>query len=437
MTVPDKSEMLGRWMTTALALGAIIGVGIFMLPRSLAPLGHAVPYAWLVSAVGVMALGFAASRLVTPEGGGMQSYVGSRLGERAGFVVTWSTWVSFCVADAAVAVASVSFLSYLLPGLDGPGIVPFVAVAMLAALTFINALGIRNAGGLAIVTVMIKVLPLLGVVALGVMLPAGSRAAAVANEAPPSLPAVAAGASLTLFALMGFETVLTPVGKIRDPQRTIPLAIIIAIAFTALLYFAATASLSAILGPAAIEQSPSPFAAALATRWGTAASGLATLAIAISAFGCLNGGVLGVGEMLYSMALRGEVPEKFAVVNRRGVPIYALLAGNGLSAVLILLNSSKATVALFTFLTTLSSDGILVLYTLAAVAALTVSKHAVTRLAAAIGFAFVPFAFYGSGLESTLMVLVLVGAGLLLRAFMRRKHDSSPAPVIHSAAPPV
>ena len=426
MSIHDESAMMGRWMTTALAISGIIGVGIYMLPRSLAPLGQSAPYAWLISTVGIVALAFAASRLITPEGGGMQSYVGSHLGGRAGFLVTWSTWVSYCVSCAAIAVAVVSFLSMLVPGLAEPGVMPAAAIAILAMLTAINASGVRQVGGLAIVTVAVRVLPLFGIAALALLLPAGSRIAAATTAAPVSLANLSVATSLTFFALMGFEAVLTPVGKIREPQRTIPRAIFFATVFTAALYFVATQSLAVILTPAAIEQSASPFADAIGRHWGVIASALATLAIAVSAFGCLSASVLGVGEMLYSMALRGEVPALFTKVNKRDVPINALIVGNGFAALLILLNSSKATVALFTFLSTLASDGILVLYAFAALAALKVSRHLVTRIAVAVGLCFSLFAFYGSGLEATLMVFALGAAGLVMRALVRR---SSTTPV--------
>jgi APA family basic amino acid/polyamine antiporter len=420
MTAHDETEMMGGWMTTALAISGIIGVGIYMLPRSLAPLGQSAPYAWLISTVGIIALAIAASRLVTPDGGGMQSYIGSQLGSRAGFLVTWSSWVSYCVSCAAIAVAVVSFAGEIVPALDGPGVVPAAAIAILAVLTLVNALGVRKAGGLAIVTVVIRVLPLFAIAAIALLLPAGSGATVSTTAAPVSLANLSVAASLTFFALMGFETVLTPVAKIRDPQRTIPRAIIVATVFTAALYFVATRSLAVVLTPSAIEQSPSPFADAIGIHWGALAAALATLAIAVSAFGCLNGGVLGIGEMLYSMALRREVPAFFAKVSARNVPINALIAGNSVAALLILLNSNKATVALFTFLTTLASDGILVLYALAAVAALKVSRHLLTRIAFVVGIAFSVFAFYGSGLEATLMVIVLGAAGFVMRALVRR-----------------
>lgn len=427
MAVSEKSEMMGGWMTTALAISGIIGVGVYMLPRSLAPLGESAPYSWLISSVGIIALAFAASRLVTPEGGGMQSYVGSQLGERAGFIVTWSSWVSFCVSCAAIAVAVVSFLSELVPVLTRPGVTPAAAIAVLAALTLLNALGVRKAGGLAIVTVIIRILPLFAIAIVAWLLPAGSRGNTAGAAAPVSLANLSVATSLTFFALMGFENVLAPVGKIRDPQRIIPRAIIFATAFTAGLYFLATQSLAIILSPTEIERSASPFANAIGLHWGAVAGALATFAIAVSAFGCLNGGVLGLGEMLYSMALRREVPALFTKVSNRNVPINALIAGNSLAASLILLNSSKATVALFTFLTNLASDGILVLYALAAIAALRVSRHLLTRLAVAVGVAFSLFAFYGSGLEATLLVVLLVIAGLIMRALMRRRSSTQPA----------
>lgn len=364
----------------------------------------------------------------------MQAYVGSQLGARAGFIVTWSSWVSFCVSCAAIAVAVVSFLSELVPGLAAPGVTPAAAIAVLAGLTLVNALGIRKAGGLAIITVIIRVVPLLAIAVVALFVQTSPEIGAAAVAAPMSFASLSVATSLTFFALMGFENVLAPVGKIRDPQRIIPRAIIFATAFTAVLYFVATQSLGLILAPSAIEQSASPFADAIGMHWGVAASALATFAIAVSAFGCLNGGVLGIGEMLYSMALRREVPVLFTKVSDRNVPINALIAGSSFAALLILFNSSKATVALFTFLTTLASDGILVLYAIAALAALKVSRGLGTRIAVAIGLAFSLFAFYGSGLEATLMAAALVGVGLIMRALVLRGQTSLD-PVLAPAAP--
>jgi len=429
----SERQQLGTWMTTALAISGIIGVGIYMLPRSLVPLGQSASYAWLISTIGITALAFAASRLVTPDGGGMQSYIGAQLGSGAAFVVIWSTWISYCVSAAAIAVAVVSFVSILVPALGQPAVLPAAAIGVLALLTLINALGVRKTGSLAIVTVLIRILPLLAVAGVAWFLPTGSKVTTTAAAAPVSLANLGIATSLTFFALMGFEGVLAPVGKIRDPQRTIPGAIIFATVFTAGLYFVATQSLALITTPSAIERSASPFADAIGSHWGAAASALTTLTIAVSAFGCLSATVLGIGEMLYSMALRREVPPFFAKVSNRNVPINALIAGSSFAALLILLNSSKATVALFTFLTALASDGLLVLYAAAAIAALKVSQHLLTRLAVAVGLLFSIFAFYGSGLEATLLVVALAAFGLVMRALLLRGRSTQPTELAPAA----
>ena len=92
MTEVTNQRMLGPWMTLSLVIGGIIGTGIFLLPVALAPLGASVPIGWLVSGIGVMAIAYCASRIVSPEGGGLQSYVEKELGLTVGFLVTWMTW---------------------------------------------------------------------------------------------------------------------------------------------------------------------------------------------------------------------------------------------------------------------------------------------------------------------------------------------------------
>ena len=76
--------MLGPWMTLALVIGGVVGSGIFYLPIALAPLGGSVPIGWLISGVGIMAMAYCASRIVSPDGGGLQAYVGITVKPRSG-----------------------------------------------------------------------------------------------------------------------------------------------------------------------------------------------------------------------------------------------------------------------------------------------------------------------------------------------------------------
>jgi APA family basic amino acid/polyamine antiporter len=68
-----QAKLLGPWLTLALVIGGVVGSGIFYLPVALAPLGASVPIGWLISGIGVMAMAYCASRIVSPDGGGLQA----------------------------------------------------------------------------------------------------------------------------------------------------------------------------------------------------------------------------------------------------------------------------------------------------------------------------------------------------------------------------
>jgi amino acid transporter len=151
---------------------------------------------------------------------------------------------------------------------------------------------------------------------------------------------------------------------------------------------------------------------------------LAALAMAISALGTLNAALLACGEMLYSMALRRDMPRVFVKTNRFAAPYMAQLAAVILGFILLALNEAKGTTQLFTFITLLAADAVLYLYSAAAIAAALKDRRPVTTIACVLGLAFVLYAFYGSGLEAFLLSLALLAAGGLLLLF--RKPSSTP-----------
>lgn len=412
-----KSRLLGPWMTLALVIGGVIGSGIFFLPIALAPLGGSVPIGWLISAVGVMAMAYCASRIVSPDGGGIQAYVEHELGPAAGFMVTWMTWCSTCVGNPAVALATAAALASIVPGL-APHLVP-LAFLFLAVLTAVNLRGVKAVGELAVVTVLIKVLPLVAVIVIAAMLGLGGGPLQPINVPPASLGNIATASALCLFALTGFEFAMAPVGKIRNPERNLARALVVGLAITAVIYLLTTLSLSLIMPNSAIAKSIAPFPEAIGRHWGTAAGIAAAVGMAVSAFGTLNASLLGCGEMLYSMALRGDMPRYFQRNNRFNAPYRAQLASVALGCVLLALNSAKGTTQIFTFITLLAADAVLYLYSAAAIAAAIKDKRASTTIAMIIGLLFVLFAFYGSGLETFLLSLGLLVVGGVIFAIRK------------------
>lgn len=432
-----KPQTIGIWMTTALVVGTIIGSGIFMLPVSLAPLGRNVLIGWAISGVGVLCIVFAMAQLSKLGGDGIQANIEREFGPTVGFLVAWAFWVSNWVAQASVAVAAASALSFAGPQFGGQDAILLGAIGWLVMLTAINAMGVRAAGGFSLITVAIKLLPILAVIWLFVERGASGAAYEPLPPLAISFANVAAATALTFFAFTGFESATTPVGKVRDPGRTIPRALIGGTAFVVALYLVAGTAIQLLLPAEVVAASPAPFADALVSRWGKGAATFAALTIAVAAIGCLNGLILATGELGYAMGLRGDLPAIMAKTRGINTPVVSQMVGTGLSILLLLANSSRATASLFTFIILLSTATVVIVYLTAALAAWKVSPARLARVAIATGILFLAFATYGIGLEAGLWSLVLLAIGLLIRTIMHRLNSRKAQRVTEaiSAAP--
>lgn len=413
-------QTIGIWLTSAIVVGTIIGSGIFMLPVALAPLGPNALAAWVISGIGVICIAYGLGRLSMLGGGGIQANVEKEFGPTAGFLVAWSFWASNATGQGAVAVAAASAIAFVAPNLVHPDNTVPVAIGWLVVLTGINALGVRAAGGFSFVTVLIKVLPLLAVVWIF-----GERGVSGAPFEPlaavPISPSnLAAATALTFFAFTGFEAATTPVGKIRDPEKTIPRALIGGVTFVVLLYLVAGTAIQLLLPAEVVAASSAPFADALVTHWGKGAAAFAAVTIAVAAVGCLNGLILATGELGYSMALRGDMPKAMGWTRGVNTPVVSQIVGSVISALVLLANSSKATASLYTFVILLGTASVVVVYLAGTMSAWKDSPRFGQRLVLAFAFLFIAFATYGIGAEPVLWSLVLLAIGLAIRFVMHR-----------------
>jgi len=232
--------------------------------------------------------------------------------------------------------------------------------------------------------------------------------------------------ALTFFALTGFENATTPVGKVRDPARTIPRAIFGGTLFVAIVYLLASTGVQLLLPAEIVANSPAPFAEAISAAWGGGVASFVALTIAVAAFGCLNALILGTGELGYAMGLRRDLPAAMAWTWRGNTPVAAQIAGSALAILLILANSSRASASLFTFIILLSTAAVLVVYLAGALSAWRLSASAPARAVIIVALLFILFAFYGSGAEAELWGLALLAIGLAVRATMHWLNGPGP-----------
>ena len=413
-------QKMGLWMTSALVVGTIIGSGIFMVPGTLAPLGVNAIAGWIVSGIGALCIAFSLARLSRLSGEGIQANVERALGRHPAFLVAWAFWVSNSVAVAAVAIAGASALSWVSADFSGSGFVIPVAVGSVVLLTGVNAIGVRASGGLSIVTVLIKLLPLAAVILIFALRGAGPAPYEPLAPIPFSLATLATAVAITMFTLTGFENATTPVDKVHDPARTIPRALFGGTLFVVIVYLLVSTAVQLLLPADVAAASPAPIADVISAQWGSGVASFAALAIAIAAFGCLNGLILGSGELGYAMGVRGDLPAFMAWTRAGNVPVGAQIVSASLATLLILANSSRATAGLYTFIILISTSAVLIVYLAGALSTWRLSDSLGARATIVVALLFILFAFYGTGLEASLWCLGLLVVGLVVRLIMHR-----------------
>jgi APA family basic amino acid/polyamine antiporter len=440
-----SERQLGLAMAIALVVGNMIGAGIFLLPATLAPYGQNAIYGWLVTIGGSMCLAVTLARLAGKIPGGPFAYVERAFGPEAGFVVMWSYLVSVWSALPALAIAGVSNLSSVIPSLGGAIVAPGLAIAFVWILMLVNSQGARAAGSVQLVTSVLKSLPLIAVaIVAAAYLGRGGHAAQQA-QVSVSGGAIAAAAALSIFSMVGFESATLPAGKIRNAERTVPLATLTGAAVTGLIYLGATWAVLYMLPSATAAASPSPFADAVQPVVGPVAGAAVAIFAGISALGCLNGWVLCSGEIPLTLARDGVFPAWFAKTTPIGTPVRAQAVAAAVATCLIATNYSRSMTGLFAFMTLISSVATLVLYTACAAAALKLLARgmltgAALAVCAALGLAFSLWAYWGAGAEPSLWGAALLATGIpvwwAVRQTRRRASASStPEPELAPAAP--
>jgi APA family basic amino acid/polyamine antiporter len=427
---------IGFWTCTALVVGNVIGMGIFVLPASLAPFGFNALIGWGVVTLGCLVLArvFAYLARALPHAEGPYGYILDTLGEVPAFAAMWAYWVSLWLTNAALATGVVGYLVVVFPELGGTHSALF-PLLLLWLIVIVNLFGVRAGGRVQIVTTALKLLPMLAIAVLGGWVLLTSPASYVAHTptTPVTLGGVMVAATIALYAMLGIESASVPAARVDHPGRTIPRATMTGTITVAVIYIIVSAVPLLLLGQRELGAASAPFAVVL-ERFGAAGSGRwLALFVVISGLGALNGWTLLVGELTRTMAKSGVLPAVLARNNQNGAPAAALFVTGVLASAMIWMSHSQSLVAAFTFLTLVVTAANLPAYLGCALALMvlwrrrtpTCTSHA-ALLAAGLGVVFVVFVFIGTGREPFLYALGLCAAGLPLYALMRLRRKALP-----------
>lgn len=241
MTTENSDARLKREIGTLaagfLVLNGIIGAGIFGLPGRLAEVAGAFS-PWLFIIFGILIItvvwSFAAISSYFSSTGGPIVYVTDAFGPLLGFQTGWLFYVGRLAAFAANLNLLFDYASYLWDGASVWAIRSVMIFIVVGGLTIINILGIKKA------VLAINVLTFLKLVPIFLMILLGLQYLAPENLLPPDLPKFDdAGAVILLifFAFTGFESVLASAGETKNPQKTIPRALISVFIMVTIIYF--------------------------------------------------------------------------------------------------------------------------------------------------------------------------------------------------------
>ncbi len=369
----ELKQTLGLFDAMAIGIGAIIGAGIFVVTGIAAGLaGPALVLSLLVGAVisAFTALSFAELSAFIPKEGGGYEFAHELISPFAGFISGWLWLLSNIVVGAVV---SLGFASYLVIFIPLP--VNAVAAAACLVITLVNCIGARESGLVNDVLVVIKLLILAFFIAFGL-------GAVKFSNFTPFTPnggmGVMQGAAIIFFAYSGFARITLVSEEVRDPKKTIPLAIILSLGISTVIYVLVSFIAVGLVGYQELAASGSPLADAARSESMNAAI-LISIGALVATLSVLLTTLLGLSRISFAMARNRDLPSFFTKLDpKRGTPYNTILVSGVIMAVFAAFTDLLRAAAISNFAS-------LLYYAITNVAALKLKNPVYPRIIPALG----------------------------------------------------
>ena len=336
-----------RWDLVAVTINGIIGAGIFGLPSKVYGLigGYSL-LAFVACALVVMLiiLCFAEVGSRFEETGGPYLYAREAFGPAVAFEVGWLIWLARLTAFAANCNLMINYLSFFWAPANTGIIRALIIIGVVTALTVLNVLGVRQAAVASNIFTIGKLLPMLVFIGVGVFF---LNSSAFALGPRPATGPFSQSVLLLLYAFTGFEMAVIPAGEIKNPQKDLPRALLIAMAVIATTYILIQVVCIGTLPD--LAKSTKPLADAGLKFMGTTGAAIISAGAIISVAGNLNITVLSASRVPYAIAEQQQLPAVFARVHRRFfTPHISIVVTTALMLVLTLKSSFVAALTIST-----------------------------------------------------------------------------------------
>lgn len=358
---PALARRLGTVDAVFIGLGSMIGAGLFaaFAPAAVAA-GAGLLIGLIVAAVVAYRNATSSAQLAAqyPTSGGTYVYGRERLGEWPGFMAGWSFIIGKTASCAAMAL---TFASYAVP-VDWQKPVAIVAIVCLAA---VNYCGVTRTATLTKVIVTLVLAVLVVVVAVGLMHGMPRAGELGTNLFTHGWYGILQSAGLLFFAFAGYARIATMGEEVKEPQRTIPRAIIAALFIVFAVYAIIAVTTLATIGPQKLATSTAPLADVVTLGSGSWATPIVTVGAAAASLGALLALIAGIGRTSLAMARNGDLPRFLSAVHPRyAVPHRAEITLAIVVSIIIAFSDLRGAIGF-------SSFGVLLYYFIANISAFT------------------------------------------------------------------
>lgn len=317
-TIKQENVRLERsinlYSALALVIGTVIGSGIFFKQASVLSYSHSTTLAllaWFFGGILTLTSGLTIAEIGSqmPETGGLYTYMHNLYGKLWGFL---SGWMQITVYGPAVIAALGAYLAILLQAFFGfsATYTPYVGVLSVVLISAFNFLSNRFGSALQIITTICKLVPIFAIIIFGLMFGDQNAVGQVLAEQSTTVAGNFGVAILaTLFAYDGWILIANMGGEIKNPQRILPLAIVLGLSIVLLIYVFVSYSVFKTMPADMIArygENATPHFAEMA--FGKLGGKILNIGIIISILGCMNGKVMTMPRIIYAMAKNNELP---------------------------------------------------------------------------------------------------------------------------------
>lgn len=347
-TTPQAGRLrriLGIGFGLAVTIGSTIGIGILRAPGGVAAqlqTHGAILLAWLVGGLYTLLGAVCLTELGTmaPEAGGYYVYTRRAFGDRVGFAVGWTDWITNCAVLGYVSIAMAEFLGEVVPAAAGHTRV--IAIAMLVGFVALQWMGLRIASWFQEWTTALKFVAYLGLIVVGLVMSGSDQP--VQQMPARSFSGLAAALQLVVVTYGGWQSALYFTEEDRDTSRNLPRSMIGGLAIVIVVYLLVNVALMAILPMDQLAQSSNP--AALAAERLLGGGKLITVLCVVSLLPILNAIMMIGTRVMFALGRDGLLWSGMARVNAGGTPAIATLATTLGSVALIATGTFQRLVAI-------------------------------------------------------------------------------------------